>query len=208
MKKHWFGLFMLLLTVIGTVVAYPYLPDQVAEHWNYKGAPDRYGPKPFGLFSMPLIMLILYLVTMILPKIDPKKNNYKRFEGTYYLIMNGILFFLLLFQAVKITTGLGFVNPEYVVPELVGFLFIFIGNLSPKFKHNYFVGIRTPWTLASEDVWKKTHRFGGKVFVISGILLLMVPIIPAAIQAYYVIPIIVLSIALIMLSSYYFYIKA
>jgi uncharacterized membrane protein len=108
---------------------------------------------------------------------------------------------------VQITSGLGIVNPKYVVPELVGLLFIFIGNLSPKFKPNYFVGIRTPWTLANEDVWKKTHRFGGKVFVITGLLLLLVPVVPAAIQATYALSVIILCVVLIVVSSYYFFIK-
>ncbi|WP_251548830.1 SdpI family protein [Neobacillus muris] len=207
MKKYGFGLFLLLLTVIGTVAAYPYMPDQVAEHWNYKGVPDRYSHKSFGLFSMPVFMILLYVLTMLLPKIDPKKNNYKRFEGTYFWTMNGILVILFLLQAVKITTGLGVVNPKYVVPELAGLLFIFIGNVSPKFKPNYFFGIRTPWTLANEEVWKKTHRLGGKVFVVSGLLLLIVPWLPAFIQAYYAISIILICLAIILFSSYYFFIK-
>lgn len=207
MKRQWFGLFLLLLVVIGTCFSYPYLPEQVGVHWNYKGVPDQFGNKSYGVFLLPVIMLVLYLLTMILPKIDPKKSNYERFQDTYFRIMNGILFFLFLFQAAQITSSLGIVNPKYVVPELVGLLFIFIGNLSPKFKPNYFVGIRTPWTLASEEVWKKTHRFGGKVFVISGLLLLLVPVVPAGIQAYYSLAVIVICIALMVLSSYYYFIK-
>jgi len=207
MKKYWFGLVLLLLSLIVTFISYPYLPEKIAIHWNYKGVPDDYRNKSFGLFLLPGIMIIFYLLTMILPKIDPKKSNFKRFQGSYFKIMNGILLFLLLFQVVQITSSLGIVNPKYIVPELVGLLFIFIGNLSPKFKPNYFVGIRTPWTLANEDVWKKTHRFGGKVFVITGLLLLFVPVVPAAIQAYFVLSVIIISLALIVGSSYYFFIK-
>jgi uncharacterized membrane protein len=207
MKRHWFGLFLLVIVVIGTCIAYPYLPQQVAVHWNYKGAPDDFGQKSFGAFVLPGIMIILYALTIILPKIDPKKNNYQRFQDTYYRIMNVILIFIFLMQAVQITSSLGKINPTYVVPELVGLLFILIGNFSPKFKHNYFVGVRTPWTLASEDVWKKTHRFAGKVFVISGLFLLLVPVIPAAIQAYYVMAIIILCLGLTVVSSYYFFVK-
>jgi uncharacterized membrane protein len=207
MKKHWFGLFLIILVVIGTVISYPYLPSKVGVHWNYKGAPDSFENKSYGVIILPFTMIAMYLVTMVLPKIDPKKSNYQRFQGTYFRIMNGILLFLFLFQAVQITSGLGIVNPKYAVPEIVGILLIFVGNLAPKFKPNYFVGIRTPWTLASEDVWKKTHRFGGKVFVISGLLMLLVPFVPAIIQAYYVILLIVICLALIVLSSYYYFIK-
>ncbi|MDN3017085.1 SdpI family protein [Paenibacillus sp. BSR1-1] len=207
MKKNWFGLFLLIIIIIGTCISYPYLPEQIAVHWNYKGAPNSYADKSFGAFLLPGIMLVLYVFRILLPKIDPKKQNYQRFEGTYKWIMNGILLFLFLLQIVQITSAMGIINPAMVVPELIGLLFIFIGNLSPKFKPNYFVGIRTPWTLASEDVWKKTHRFGGKVFVILGLLMLLVPVIPAAIQVYYVITVIVVSLGLIMFSSYYFFIK-
>ncbi|ULT54459.1 SdpI family protein [Neobacillus drentensis] len=207
MKKYGFGLAVLIMSIIVTFISYPYLPEQIAVHWNYKGVPDDFDHKSFGLFLFPGIMFVLYLLTIVLPKIDPKKSNFQRFQGPYFRIMNGILFFLFLVQLVQITSGLGIVNPKYVVPELVGILFIFIGNLSPKFKPNYFVGIRTPWTLANEEVWKKTHRFGGKVFVITGLLQLLVPFVPAAIQAALVFSIIIICLILIVVSSYYFFIK-
>lgn len=207
MKKHWFGLILLALIIIGTAISYPYLPQQVCIHWNYKGVPDDFVQKLYGAIFLPGIMLILYIITILLPKIDPKKANYQRFQDTYYLIMNVILTFLFLLQVVQIATSLGKLNPAYVVPELVGLLFILIGNFSPKFKHNYFIGVRTPWTLASEDVWKKTHRFAGKVFVVAGVLLLLVPVIPAAIQPYYTLTVIIFCLGLTVLSSYYFFVK-
>jgi uncharacterized membrane protein len=207
MKRLWFGLSLLIISLIATCISYPYLPEQLPVHWNFKGVPNSFMDKSAAAFLLPGIMLIVFVMRILLPKIDPRKDNYQRFEGAYYWIMNGILLFLFLFQAVQITSGIGLINPKYVIPELVGLLFIFIGNLSPKFKPNYFVGIRTPWTLANEDVWKKTHRFGGKVFVVSGLFMLFIPVIPAAIQATYVIVIIVVCLALILLSSYYFFIK-
>jgi uncharacterized membrane protein len=207
MKRQWFGLFLIIIAIIGTWISYPHLPEQIAIHWNYKGEPNRFVDKSYGAFLIPGIMVVLYIFRIILPKIDPKKNNYPRFEGTYSWIMTGILLFFFLFQVVKIIGDLGIINSKYVIPELIGLLFIFIGNLSPKFKPNYFIGIRTPWTLANEDVWKKTHRFGGKVFVILGLLQLFVPIIPSVIQEYYVLGSIMISLALIILSSYYFFIK-
>lgn len=207
MKKHWFGLILLALIIIGTAISYPYLPQQVGIHWNYKGVPDDFVQKSYGAIFLPGIMLILYIITILLPKIDPKKANYQRFQDTYYLIMNVILTFLFLLQVVQIATSLGKLNPAYVVPELVGLLFILIGNFSPKFKHNYFIGVRTPWTLASEDVWKKTHRFSGKVFVVAGVLLLLVPVIPAVIQPYYTLTVIIFCLGLTVLSSYYFFVK-
>lgn len=205
MKRNWFGLIILLVTVIGTWVAYPYMPDRIPTHWNYEGVPHRFGPKSYAVFMLPITMVILYVFMMFLPKIDPKKNNFQKFN--YVRVTNGILFFFFLFQVMQMTSSLGIVNPKYTIPVLVGLLFIFIGNLSPKFKPNYFIGIRTPWTLANEDVWKKTHRLGGKVFVIAGILLLLVPFVPAAIQAYGMITIIFGSLALIVFASYYYFIK-
>ncbi|WP_316568786.1 SdpI family protein [Neobacillus sp. YIM B06451] len=205
MKRYWLGIIILLATVLGTWIAYPYLPDRIPTHWNFEGVPDQFGPKSFGVFILPGTMVFLYLLMMFLPRIDPKKVNFQKFN--YIGITNGILFFFFLFQAMVITSSLGLVNSKNTIPVLVGLLFIFIGNLSPKFKPNYFLGIRTPWTLANEDVWKKTHRFGGKVLVIAGILMLLVPIAPAAIQAYGVITILMASLVLIVVASYYYFIK-
>ncbi|MBS4196688.1 SdpI family protein [Lederbergia citri] len=207
MKRHWFGLFLLIIVVLITCISYPYLPEQMGIHWDYKGVPNSFTNKSYAAFLFPGIMLGLYILGLLLPKIDPKKYNYKRFEGTYYWIINGIILFLFLFQIANIASSLGIINSKYAVPALIGLLFIFIGNLSPKFKPNYFIGIRTPWTLANEDVWRKTHRFGGKVFVVLGILMLLVPVIPAAIQVYYVLISIFVSLGLIVFSSYYFFVK-
>ncbi|WP_141603955.1 SdpI family protein [Terrilactibacillus laevilacticus] len=207
MKKHWFSLLLLIFTIIVTCISYPYLPQQIAVHWNYRGIPDSFSHKSFGAFVIPVIMLVLYLVSLKLPKIDPKKKNYERFQGTYFRIINGILLFLFLIQLMQIISGLGKANPKYIIPELIGLLFIYIGNLSPKFKPNYFIGIRTPWTLANDVVWKKTHRLGGKIFVILGLLLLLVPVLPVAIQAYFTVIVILICLASIVFSSYYFSIK-
>ncbi|WP_164745667.1 SdpI family protein [Neobacillus mesonae] len=207
MKRHWFGLVLLIISMIGTCFAYPYLPDQIGVHWNFRGEPNSFANKSYGAFLFPVIMLLFYLMRILLSKVDPKKNNYQRFGDTYALIMNGILLFLFVFQAVHLITSLGFINPKYVLPEIIGLLLIFIGNFCPKFKPNYFIGIRTPWTLASEDVWKKKHRFGGKVFVVLGLLMILVPIIPAALQLYYVIIVLLGGLGAIVFSSYYFFIK-
>ncbi|MCJ8008661.1 SdpI family protein [Lederbergia wuyishanensis] len=207
MKRHWFGLIILVIIVFITCISYPFLPEQIGMHWNYKGVPDDFADKSYAAFVFPGITLGVYILGLLLPKIDPRKNNYPRFEGTYFWIINGIILFLFLFQIANIASSLGIINPKYVVPVLIGLLFIFIGNLSPKFKPNYFIGIRTPWTLANEDVWRKTHRFGGKVFVVLGILMLLVPVIPAAIQVYYVLISIFVLLGLIVFSSYYFFVK-
>src|SRR5690348_9207126 len=111
MKRHWFGLFLIIITIIGTSIFYPYLPEQIAIHWNYNGEPDHFVDKSYGAFLFPGIMVVLYIFRIVLPKIDPNKNNYQRFEGTYYWIMNGLLLFFFLFQVMKITGDLGIINP-------------------------------------------------------------------------------------------------
>ncbi|MGG1558232.1 SdpI family protein [Geobacillus thermoleovorans] len=166
------------LTIVLTVLAYflslaalPYLPDQVAIHWNASGEADGFSNKWLGAFLPPLLMTFLIILMGVLPKLDPKKANYSRFQKSYRIVNAALACFFLLLHIVTLAYNLGVpVDIGRLVPVGVGALLIVLGNYMPKIKHNYFIGIRTPWTLASETVWHKTHRLGGKVFIAMGIL--------------------------------------
>ncbi|ESU71269.1 membrane protein [Geobacillus thermopakistaniensis] len=166
------------LTIVLTVLAYflslaalPYLPDQVAIHWNAAGEADGFSNKWVGAFLPPLLMTGLLIFMSALPKFDPKKANYSRFQKSYRIVNAALSCFFLALHAVTLAYNLGFsIDVGAVMPLGIGGLFLVIGNYMPKIKHNYFIGIRTPWTLASETVWHKTHRLGGKVFTAMGIL--------------------------------------
>lgn len=154
--------------------AYPQLPEKVPAHWNLAGEVNRYTGRLSGAFLLPSIMLVLLAFNYVIPRIDPKRNNYKLMDKAYWATIFGITFFLGVMYFGIIIYSLGLVHFN-LVPILVqvgiGLLFMVIGNYLPKVKYNYLFGIRNPWTLANEDVWYKTHRFMGPIFVVAGIIM-------------------------------------
>ena len=152
-------------------VAWSSAPDQIPVHWGLSGQPDRYGGKFEGLLLLPLIALGIYLLLLLLPRIDPRRANYARFQGAYLAIRAATLVFLaLLYGFVLLWIKEIQLEVSAVVPTLVGVLFIVIGFFMDRIQPNWFVGIRTPWTLSSELSWRKTHRLGGWVFALTGLI--------------------------------------
>jgi Predicted integral membrane protein len=116
----------------------------------------------------------MWALVRILPAIDPRGANYAKFGGAFEGIIVSIMLFLLGMHIIILRAALGLpVAMQRVVPVGVGVLFVVIGNLLPRARPNWFVGIRTPWTLSSDRVWEKTHRFGGHVFVAGGIVIVL-----------------------------------
>lgn len=159
------------------------LPKEVPMHWNASGEIDRWGDKS-ELFMM-LFMLtgITYFVFLIIPYIDPKQklqnmgnklNNLRLILG---LFMSALAIYIL--YSVQQKTS----NPVLIFP-LIGLLFAFLGNYFKTIKPNYFIGIRTPWTLENEEVWKKTHLMGGKLWFVGGLLMALTFVLPNEIQLY------------------------
>jgi uncharacterized membrane protein len=191
----------LMLILIATVAgAYFYfnLPAQVAIHWNFAGQPDAYGSGQVQAVVFPLIIVGMYLLFLLLPHLDPKKERYEQFRRTYYIFKNLILAMMAIIFFTAGLSNLGYNLPiGVIVPALIGLLFIIIGNYLGKIKMNWFVGIRTPWTLSSEEVWNKTHRFGGKMFILAGFLLTVEPILPMSWR----LEVFIVSIAVIILGT-------
>lgn len=149
---------------------YPTLPDKIAVHWGVSGEADGYGSKLIGLFMLPLVTLLLLPLMHLLPRIDPAKGIVK-FQEVYDWFIFGLVSFLSTIQALGILWNLGYwFDMTRIIAPAIGFLFYGIGLLMDKIKFNWFVGIRTPWTLSNENVWRKTHRVGGKVFKVCGLL--------------------------------------
>lgn len=171
------------LAYLLSLAAIPYLPDQVAIHWNASGEADGFSNKWVGAFLPPLLMTGLLIFMRVLPKFDPKKESYGRFQKSYGIFHAALACFFLSLHIVTLAYNLGVpVDVGRLVPLGVGALFIVLGNYMPKIKHNYFIGIRTPWTLESETVWNKTHRLGGKVFIGMGVLLMLTAFLRGDIQ--------------------------
>lgn len=159
--------------LIAGFLIYPHLPDRVPSHWNFRGEVDAYSSRLFGAFFAPLLSTGIYILLVVVPLLDPRRENYSRFAGAYRFLRWGLVFFMSALYAVTVLNAFGYgVDVGFVVKVLVGVLFILIGNFMGQFRHNYFVGIRTPWTLANEAVWQRTHRLAAKVWVAGGIICL------------------------------------
>ena len=162
---------VLFLTAVITVVAYPVLPDVVASHWNAAGDLNGTMPKFWGLALIPVLMYGFCALFVVLPRIDPLRNNYQKFQDYYdgFILVFAVFFFFVQLQI--ILWGLGIhISPNLTLPVMIGILFIYIGFLIGHAEPNWFVGIRTPWTLSSDSVWKKTHQRGATLFKLAGVV--------------------------------------
>lgn len=170
-------LFILIAVIISFVIGiylYPQMPEQMASHWNAQGNVDDYMSRFWGVFLMPFVFVGLALLFIAIPKIDPLKKNIEEFRKYYdgFIILFFIFMLLVYFQTILWNIGIE-ISPNLVFPILMGLLFFYIGILLENAKRNWFIGIRTPWTLSSEKVWNKTHKLGSKMFKIAGIIVLI-----------------------------------
>lgn len=164
------------------LAAYSYLPESVPIHWNAQGQVDNYGSKAMAAFIF-FLPLLLALMFQFLPKIDPKKQNYVKFQKYYDIFAIFFIAFFVVVNGVMLTEILkpGTLSIGLVISIGVSLMLIVLGNMMGKIKHNYFMGIKTPWTLADPDVWNKTHRIGGIMWVVIGILALITSFISTVI---------------------------
>lgn len=175
-KSDYLLLLLILVSFVPGLLLYEQLPAQMPTHWNVNGQIDQYSSKAVGVLLFPGINFVMYFLFLFLPKLDPKRKNYNLFSGSYTVIrwtihlFMLILYFITLYSALRLARGEGSLDISMLVPAAISVLFIIIGNYMGRFRHNYFIGIRNPWTLANEQVWQKTHRLGGKLFVLAGVL--------------------------------------
>ncbi len=173
LKKEFPILAIVTLPFIYLAYIWNELPNKVPMHWNIKGEIDRYGDKS-ELIIIPLLLpLLVYIIFLVVPKIDPKNKLNKMGNK-----LQTIKFFLTTFMSILAlfiiytAKNESFTNPNYII-LLIGVLFIILGNYFKTIKPNYFIGIRTPWTLENETVWKKTHELGGKLWFLGGIIVVL-----------------------------------
>ena len=163
---------VMLLPVIVGLVMWNKLPDKLPTHWNSSGEVDGWSSKSFAVFAIPLILLGVHLLCSVGTSLDPKNKA-----------VNSKIFFLVMWicPAVSVVCmtavyagALGVdVRVEFVIPLLMGLLFLVIGNYLPKCKQNYTIGIKIPWTLGDEDNWNKTHRFAGVVWTVCALVVMV-----------------------------------
>ncbi len=153
---------------------YSQMPSFVASHWNSEGQVDGYMPRLLGLFLLPIISAGIFALLSLMPKIDPLKENIKKFRKYYDLLVLIIILFLFYIHLITIWWNLGWrINMAIMISPAIGVMFYYIGAVMGKTKRNWFMGIRTPWTLSSDSVWEKTHKVGGLLFKVSGVLAIL-----------------------------------
>ncbi|MBE3584372.1 MAG: SdpI family protein [Limnochordaceae bacterium] len=173
-RRDWPIWILLTGSVAAGLWAYPRLPERVPIHWDLQGRPNGWGSPFTAALGIPLLSIGIYLLMLVTPLIDPKRANYARFTGFYRGLRWGLVGVLTATYAAALAYGLGHpVDIGLFAALAVGLLWIYIGNSLGRVRYNYFVGIRTPWTLADETVWQRTHRVGGRLFVLTGLLTLM-----------------------------------
>ncbi|AJI23530.1 SdpI family protein [Priestia megaterium] len=208
MKKHVFPLGITLLTLVAWLIALPHLPATMPIHWGANGEADGFATKINAMILTVGIMVLIYFIIAFVPRIDPRKENYKYFSKTYNIVLNAVLLLFFFVNMSTILQGLGYNMPmAYIAPIMAGLVFIIIGNYLQRVRSNYFMGIRTPWTLSNETVWKKTHRLSGKLFFIGGLLILISAFLPDGYKSVIMWGSIVLCVAIPYLYSYLAYKK-
>ncbi|MBU2564612.1 DUF1648 domain-containing protein [Patescibacteria group bacterium] len=202
MKKiHIFTLIIIIISFLAGIYLYDFMPEKIASHWNAKGQVDEYMSKFWGLFLMPIVCIGVFFLLLIIPKIDPLKKNVDKFRKYFDSFIFLIVLFLVYIYALTIIWNLNieFDMNKSILPA-IGLLFFYSGVLIGHAKRNWFIGIRTPWTLSSDIAWDKTHKLGGVLFKIAGILAFVGLIFPNIAILIIMIPVILFTIFLFIYS--------
>jgi uncharacterized membrane protein len=169
-RTNLLSLGLVVFSFVFAAALYSRLPERVPIHWNASGQVDGFMSKPWGPFVVPLVMAGVYLLLSVIPRISPRGYRVERFTGVFEIMKAAILAFLFLVTTLVLLAGIGAPVPmDRAIHAGTGLLFVVLGNFMGKLTKNFFVGIRTPWTLASDEVWLRTHRLGGKLFVLAGV---------------------------------------
>ncbi|MGB9641037.1 MAG: SdpI family protein [Anaerolineales bacterium] len=167
-------IFFILLATASGLLLWQKLPQLMASHWNSQDQVDGYIPRLWGVFLMPLITALMMVFFLIIPHIDPLATNIERFRGSFNNFIVLVVAFMLYIHLLTLIYNLGytFAMSRAMLPAL-GVLIFAAGVLVSNAQPNWFIGIRTPWTLSNTIVWDKTHRLGGILFKIGGVLIVL-----------------------------------
>jgi len=179
-KKDILPIIIILIALVVGIQLYPSLPDKVPSHWNSQGEVDAQSSKGFVIFFMPFLALAIYLLMTFIPRIDPLRKNYEKFAKVYFLFKVLLSLFFVALYLFMLAAASGFeMNITYFMLPAFSILFILIGIMLPKLKRNWFIGIRTPWTIHSDEVWSDTHKFSGRAFITAGIVSFLGAFLPS-----------------------------
>ena len=172
---------LVLATFALSLAFYSSVPATMASHWDAQGVANGTTSRFWGLFLLPLMSLGITALLLAIPKIDPLKTNIQKFQGYYYGFVVVLLVYFLYIHLLTLlwNGGWRFNFSQAIIPSF-GFLMFFLGFLLGKAKRNFFIGIRTPWTLSNDEVWNRTHRLGGTLFKIAGVIIFLMALVPTA----------------------------
>jgi len=175
----WWILLLLAADAAFGFWAWSRLPARVPTHWGLDGQPDGWGPSWLNALLIPATAIFLYLLVLLLPLIDPRRRNYALFPGVLRLLRFLAPSFMVVLHVLAVRASLGLpVDMSLAFRVLLPVFFILLGNQLGRIRFNYFVGIRVPWTLDNEEVWNRTHRLAGKLWVGAGVLALGAVFLP------------------------------
>jgi uncharacterized membrane protein len=184
MKTRFVLISVLTVGILMLAISYLLVPSMgpnLAIHWNAEGVADSYGTPFTALYLIPLMTMALSIMLMFIPGIDPLKVNIATFRSQYNVFVIFFAGFMYYVHGLSLAWNLGLrFSMNAMLAPAMGLFFIIAGMLLLKAKRNYFIGIRTPWTLASDIVWEKTHQMGGRLFIASGVLTLACILYPSA----------------------------
>lgn len=192
-----------LLALICILFIYPHLPAEIPTQWGFDGHVS-YGPKRTIWIITGMLVCFSFLFDY-LPQIDPRRKNYQKFGAVYDYFCVGMQVFLTITVGIIVSESFypGRINAGKIVLLMLSILFLCIGNFMPKIQSNFFMGIKTPWTLSNEDIWRKTHRLGGKLYVGSGVIILLSTLLlPMQITVFILTVLVFGSTAAVYLASY------
>lgn len=178
MRKLWPSVVVLVAVTVFGVLRYDELPVQMTSQWDLAGKGYDWSSRKEAMYTVPLVALVTALLFALVPRIDPKRANFEQHASAFWLLANAVVGFFALIHLFFIGSNLGWpVSMQQVIGIGFGALLMVLGNYLTRIRQNWFLGIRTPWTLTSEKSWRETHRLGGKLFFAGGLLLLLVALI-------------------------------
>lgn len=183
MRNRWLGVAVLVAMWGFALAVFGRLPAEVPTHWNLRGEADGWMARLPGAFIAPFIATAILALVHALPWIDPRRRNFERHRDDLALIANLIVLFCALLEGLTLGAALGW--PVDVASGLMaglGLLLVGVGNYLPRIRSNWWIGVRTPWTLDSERVWRDTHRVAGRAFVAGGLLLVVAALLPETLR--------------------------
>lgn len=178
--RKWYPYLLVAIAIVASVVAFTQMPERVPIHWNMRGDPDKFANRLLAVCVMPPVILLIALLLRVLPRLDPRRENYPKFQDSYDMVVNATLTLVLLVHFMMLGGSLGMPIFEGVriIIAAAGVLLVIIGNVLPKTRPNWVFGLRTPWTVNNDRVWERSNRVGGYMLAAAGLLVIAGAFLP------------------------------